>query len=73
MQRIREESSNSEGDRLERHFRDQFDSDDEGFVSEAGQQVEEIDVDVDEEGQDEDLDEYEWKCKKIVGVHPAIP
>ena len=57
MQRIREDSSDSEGDRLQRHFQEQFDSDDDdGPVSEAGQQVEEIDVDVDEEGQDEHLD-----------------
>ena len=67
MQRIREDSSDSEGDRdrLQRHFREQFDSDDDGSVSEGGQQVEEIDVDVDEEGQDEDLDGYEWKCQLL--------
>ena len=34
-------------------------------MSEAGKQVEEIDVDLDEEGQDEDLDDYEWKCKLL--------
>ena len=69
MQRIREDSSDSEGDRLQRHFRQEFDSDDDddddGSVSEAGQQVEEIDVDLDEEGQDEDLDDYKWKCKLL--------
>ena len=65
VQRIREDSSDSEGDRLQRHFREQFDSDDDGSVSEGGQQVEEIDVDVDEEGQDEDVDDYEWKCQLL--------
>ena len=66
VQRIREDSSDSEGDRLQRHFREEFDSDDDdGSVSEAGQQVEEIDVDLDEEGQDEDLDDYKWKCKLL--------
>ena len=65
VQRIREDSSDSEGDRLQRHFREQFDSDDDGSVSEGGQQVEEIDVDVDEEGQDEDLDDYEWKYQLL--------
>ena len=65
VQRIREDSSDSEGDRdrLQRHFQEQFDSDDDGSVSEGGQQVEEIDVD--EEGQDEDLDDYEWKCQLL--------
>ena len=33
VQRIREDSSDSEGDRLQRHFREQFDSDDDGSVS----------------------------------------
>ena len=65
VQRIIEDSSDSEGDRLQRHFREQFDSDDDGSVSEAGEEVEEIDVDLDEEGQDEDLDDYEWKCKLL--------
>ena len=65
VQRIREDCSHSEGDRdrLQRHFREQFDSDDDGSVSEGGQQVEEIDVD--EEGQDEDLDDYEFKCQLL--------
>ena len=27
--------------------------------------MEEINVDLDEEGQDEDLDDYEWKCKLL--------
>ena len=65
VQRIREDSSDSEGDRdrLQRHFQEQFDSDDDGSVSEGGQQVEEIDVD--EEGQDEDLEDYEWKCQLL--------
>ena len=67
VQRIREDSSDSEGDRdrLQRHFREEFDSDDDGLVLVGGQQVEEIDVDVDEEGQDEDLHDYEWKCQLL--------
>ena len=68
VQRIREDSSDSEGNRLQRHFQEQFDSDDDDedqSVSEGGQQVEEIDVDLNEEGQDEDLDDYEWKCKLL--------
>ena len=67
VQRIREDISDSEGDRLQRHFQQEFDSDDDddGSVSEAGQQVEEIDVDLEEEGQDEDLDDYQWKCKLL--------
>ena len=74
VQRIREDSSDSEGDRLQKHFQEQFESDDDGSVSEAGQQVEEIDVDLDEEGQDEDLDDYEWKCKllKYIQQYPDI-
>ena len=65
VQRIREDSSDSEGDRLQRNFRHQFDSDEDGSASESGQQVEEIDVEVDEEGQDEDLDDYDWRCKLL--------
>ena len=62
---IREESSDSEDDRLQRHFMQQFDSNEEASGSEGGQQVAEIDVEVDEEGQDDDLDDYEWKCKLL--------
>ena len=65
VQRIREENSDSEGDRLQRHFMQQFDSDEDASGSESGQQVAEIDEEVDEEGPDEDLDDYEWKCKLL--------
>ena len=51
VQRIREDSSESESETLQRHFRNEFDSDDDRSVSDNGQQAEEINMDKEEGGQ----------------------